>query len=110
VSEQELQQAILLDLGARADLCRLWRGNSGTARSWGSDRAIKLLPPGHPDLTGILANGRWLGLEVKTGTGRQSAPQKNFQAVIERFGGVYLVVRSVAEAVEQTQMIVRASR
>jgi len=46
---------------------------------------------GHPDLTGIF-HGVWVGIEIKTGKARQSQDQKNFQAMIEKANGVYIVV------------------
>lgn len=54
--------------------------------------------PGQADIQGCI-DGLWVGLEVKTGTGRQRKAQANFQLAIEKAGGVYAVVRSVEEAV-----------
>lgn len=39
-------------------------------------------------------------IEVKTGTGYQSKDQLNFQRQVERFDGVYVLVRSVEELEE----------
>jgi len=57
------------------------------------------LTPGVSDLI-VLHNGRAFCLEVKTGTGRQSAAQVTFQTAVERIGVPYQVVRSVDEAIE----------
>ena len=57
------------------------------------------LTPGVSDLI-VLHNGRAFCLEVKTGTGRQSAEQVTFQTAVERIGVPYQVVRSVDEAIE----------
>jgi hypothetical protein len=54
--------------------------------------------PGGADLIGIL-DGRPLAMEVKTPTGRQSKEQRMFQQLWETRGGVYLMPRSVDEAV-----------
>jgi len=39
-----------------------------------------------------------LEVEVKTPTGRQSADQMNFQKIIERFHGIYILARSSEDA------------
>ena len=62
-------------------------------------RVISFGLPGSPDLIGILINGRFLAIEVKTGNARQSNVQKNFQKMIEKFGGTYILARSVRDAV-----------
>ena len=77
---------------------RLWRQNVGTMRI--NDRVIKYGQKGMADLSGILPDGRRLEIEVKTPRGRQSDAQKNWQIMIERFGGVYILARSVADVRE----------
>ena len=37
--------------------------------------------------------GRFVAVEVKTGTGRQSAGQKRFQRAVEMRGGIYVLAR-----------------
>lgn len=96
--EKQVQNEILEALGQRPDL-RLWRANAGVARSLDHQRIVRFGVNGQADLSGILANGRRLEVEVKTEVGVQSDDQKNFQAMIERFGGVYVLARSAAEAV-----------
>ena len=85
----------LSDLGA---LC--WKHPTGEAPGlrggWvqfglrGSGDIIAVLPP----------DGRFLSVEVKTGSGRQTGPQRNFQRAVERVGGRYVVARSVKDAVD----------
>jgi hypothetical protein len=55
------------------------------------------------DISGILHDGRRLEIECKSATGRQSPEQASFQAMIERFGGVYILARSAQDAVAQLQ-------
>lgn len=50
--------------------------------------------PGQPDIFAII-QGRFVGIEVKTATGRQSKDQKNWQRNCERAGGLYIIARSV---------------
>ena len=66
------------------------------------------LAPDTPDLIGFTAVvvtpemiGKTLavftGYEIKTGNAVQTSGQKNFQKVLESFGGIYKVVRSVGD-------------
>lgn len=45
----------------------------------------------------LFLDGQFYGLECKTPTGRQSKPQKKWQALIERNGGLYYIFRSLDE-------------
>jgi hypothetical protein len=61
-------------------------------------RFVKTAPNGWPDLTVILPpQGQFLGIELKARKGRVSAPQEAMRDEIQEMGGVYVVVRSVAE-------------
>lgn len=57
------------------------------------------LAPGSSDLIGIGPGGQFLALEVKTSTGRASKEQKQFIALVHRYGGTGAIVRSADEAV-----------
>jgi hypothetical protein len=56
--------------------------------------------PGLPDIVGMLPGGRFLGIEVKTKTGKQSDDQKAFQARCEKEGGLYILARSLDDVME----------
>jgi len=64
-------------------------------------RIIRFGVPGQADLTGILPDGRRLEIEVKSPTGRQTAEQRSFQQMIERFNGVYILARSIHDVRQQ---------
>jgi hypothetical protein len=103
VTEQQIQQAILLELGSRADV-RVWRQNSGMAvpLSDKSGRPVRYGVNGCADISGMVTIdglGVRLEVEVKSATGRQSPDQKRFEAMIRSRGGVYILARSVDEAV-----------
>ena len=55
------------------------------------------------DLSGILADGRRLEIEVKALYGHQSEEQARYQAMIERFQGIYILARSADDALAQLQ-------
>lgn len=74
---------------------RLWRANVGVARI--GFRVVRFGIPGQADLTGILPDGRRLEVEVKSPEGTQSEEQRNYQRMIERLGGVYVLARSVED-------------
>ena len=94
MTEHQIQNAILREFGTRSDL-RIWRANTGVARF--QNRTVRFGVPGQADLTSILPDGRRLEIEVKSATGRQSTDQKNYQQMIERLNGVYILARSVAD-------------
>mgnify|MGYP006345687005 CR=1 FL=1 len=41
--------------------------------------------------------GQFLAVEVKSDTGRQSEAQRNFQSMVEAFGGLYILARDVSD-------------
>jgi hypothetical protein len=96
LSERALQTQILIKFGCRPGL-RLWRQNSGLL--WAKDgRRVRATVIGAADISGILRrDGRRLEIEVKSPTGRQSPEQKAFQAMIEAFGGKYILARSIED-------------
>ncbi len=124
LKEKQIQNKILREYATRSDM-RLWRGSTGKAvplayvrsianavKSMDYRTAERLLmsPPvlsfgltGQADLSGILGDGfhpsagTRIEIEVKSETGRQSKEQAAFQGMIERFGGLYVLARSVED-------------
>lgn len=100
--EAEILRETLLALSALPGVV-VWRQNSGlyyTPDGRGGWRRVRSAIPGAADITGLCHGGRRLEVECKTSTGRQSEDQRTYQAVIERAGGLYVLARSAAEAVE----------
>ncbi len=89
--EIPIQNDIVRVVGGLPGL-RIWRQNTGVAKF--GNRKVRFGIPGQADITGILPDGRRLEIEVKSATGRQSEEQKKFQAMIERFGGLYILAYS----------------
>ncbi len=120
-AEKKIQNEIMRAFATRTDM-RLWRQNTGKAvplsylklvfkEVWNRNlsKAINMLenPPvisfglkGAADLSGIYHDGRRLEIEVKGPEGKQSDEQKVFQKVIERFGGIYILAKSVEDVGE----------
>lgn len=103
--ESFLVHDILRAWGAHPSL-RIWRQNTGVG--WFKDGkparqtdpgayAVRFGVPGQGDIGGILAGGRRLEIECKTERGRQSDEQRSFQIMIERFGGLYVLARSLED-------------
>lgn len=92
MSETEFNRRALLRFGADPRL-RLWRQNTGVGLTMDAERVIRFGLNGSGDLSGILMGGTRIEIEDKTKTGRQSKDQKSFQAMIERFGGLYVLAR-----------------
>jgi len=103
--EQEIMNQIMLELGRRPDV-RLWRQNSGVAKGLKNDTVIRMGVPGCGDLTGIVTIsgiGIRLEIEVKTENGRQSEQQIKFGKMVADRGGVYILARSVSDAIFQLE-------
>lgn len=56
---------------------------------------------GKGDISGILKDGKRLEIEVKTETGKPSPFQKEFKKMIEENNGIYILARSVDEAINE---------
>lgn len=94
-AEALIQYEILSAWGAHPRL-RIWRQNTGGATIKG--RVVRFGVPGCADILGVIGpHGRLLAIEVKSATGRQTEDQLRFQRVIEHFGGVYVLARSLAD-------------
>lgn len=75
--------------------------NAGTYnKKTGFRRTPKWFKKGVPDANLIL-NGTYYAIELKSSTGKQSKEQKTFQVKMEREGGVYLLVRSINDLIEE---------
>lgn len=94
--ERDIQDNIRLALGAEPDLV-LWRNNVGVGEVRGYKIRFGVGGPGGADLIGIF-RGRFIAVEIKTTTGRQSEEQRVFQQLVEKKGGIYVVLRSAEEA------------
>ena len=101
MTEKEIQNDIIRHLSARADL-RLFRQQVGVAVPISQccpqcrRYAIRFGVPGMADLIGIQGpQGRYIAVEVKSPTGRQSEEQKTFQTVVTSLGGLYVVARGI---------------
>lgn len=112
-SEAQLQHAVRLALGRHPD-ARLYRNEVGQARhedpASGRIRVVRYgLCPGSSDLIGwrrvtITPEhvgsqiAQFVAIELKTATGRVATDQRQFIELVNRWGGVAGVARSVEDA------------
>jgi len=112
MTEKQLQNEILREFGRNLRM-RLWRANCGTAvvgdvgrimalcrRAGIPARVVSFGVPGQADLTGIVSDGRRLEIEVKSPRGWQTRDQANYEHMIRRMGGVYVLARGVGDVRE----------
>jgi hypothetical protein len=105
VKENEIQARIIAAIGSRPDV-RIWRANTGAAQM-ANGQFVRFGIPGQADLSGITDDGRRLEIEVKSATGRLRPDQIAFGTMIRKFGGIYIVARSVDEAVQKLNSAIR---
>jgi hypothetical protein len=90
-------QATIIDYLHTVDGLYFFRSGSGAIVT--KDRYFKTGKPGCPDIT-CCYNGKFIGIEVKTPTGKQSEVQKQNSIDIDKAGGYYLLVRSLKELIK----------
>ena len=78
-------------------LAYVWKMQSGLFKDWRSKPVGHIGRPGVPDICGITAKGRFLGVEVKVGADRQRAAQKAFQERCDEAGALYILYRDTDE-------------
>lgn len=79
--------------------CFVWNNETGSIE--GKDRYVSYGFKGSSDIIGVLPNGRFIGVEVKTGCGTQRKEQKAFQVAVSKRMGAYYVAQWKDEPIEQ---------
>ena len=97
MTHKQLKQAIIREFRTRGDM-RIWPNEPGRTQIKG--RWLQFGLKGQADITGIMLGGRRVEIEVKVGRDKQKPDQKNYQSVIERMGGLYVLARSVDDVRE----------
>ena len=91
---------LLCEIPKRFRGTRVWRCTSGMLydRSGRPVRIVRI--NGLPVIQGVLAPyGRFLGVEVKAGSDKQSPVQKQAELVIRTAGGIYIVAKSIDQCI-----------
>ena len=92
ISEKHIQKTILDYLAFKKIFH--YRQNSGAFKTESGGYMRTASVSGLPDIVAI-KDGIYIGLEVKTATGRQSEEQREIQNRVTAAGGLYFVVRSL---------------
>jgi hypothetical protein len=78
-----------------------WRMNTGAGKlidgARHTSRFVRFGFPGCSDIIGILDDGRWLAIEVKSPTGKATQEQLIFLAEIAKRGGVAFIARGIED-------------
>ena len=98
MSETSIMRDILMAVGTLPGALFL-RRNVGVFRSLDGKMVVRCGIPGQADIAGCY-RGKFVEIEVKTETGRLSPDQKRWKMAVERAGGVFLVARTPADALE----------
>lgn len=109
-AETDIAHSILLAIGQRPDVLAMKR-TVGKFRALDNPaRIVTVGTPGEPDIGAVVAVritpemvgrtvGIAVGIEVKTAIGRQREGQKLFEHAWTKRGGIYVLARSVEDAV-----------
>jgi VRR-NUC domain len=93
--ESEIQAAICDYLSLRGYLFSRTNNSPIYDKARGAFRALpKYTRRGWPDVC-LIKNGQFIGIEVKTETGKLSDHQRKLGAAITNHGGRYIVARSI---------------
>lgn len=102
-----LVDAILVELGKHPELGNFWPQPTGFVLSE-KGYAIHYGLEGSADISGILCSGLRCEIEVKTGEATQQKNQKDFQAMIEKNKGVYLVARDITSVLSRLEALCKS--
>lgn len=105
-TETELLRSILVALCQRYPRGLFVRRNVGLGVT-ATKQVVRFGLPGMADLEGCV-DGRHVEVEVKTAKGRQTEPQRRWQAAVERAGGVYVIARSPEHAIASIEAALAA--
>lgn len=96
-SEHDILNEILRWLADNRPDILVWRNTVGVFHTVDIGRTMRVGLPGSSDLIGVLPDGRFLGIEVKTATGAERKNQLSFRRAVTKRGGVCFVARSVED-------------
>jgi hypothetical protein len=98
MSETDLMRQILCAVSAVPGAL-FWRQNTGVFRSLSGREIVRCGVPGMADIGGCYL-GKHVEIEVKTDKGRLSPAQKRWKMAVERAGGIWVLARNPADALD----------
>lgn len=106
--EQVIQQRLLARLGCRDDLT-VWRNNTGMLHD-ANGAVVRFGLRGSADILGIADPGLFVAIEVKRLGGKLRPQQAAFAAMVQRHGGIYLMITDVDAGVTALEVALSARR
>lgn len=97
-AETDIMRSVLVAVSALPGAL-FWRQNTGVFKSLSGRETVRCGIPGMADLGGVYY-GRAVQIEVKTPIGRLSSDQKRWKDAVERAGGIFVLARNPADALE----------
>jgi len=88
-----------------ANNCFIWRNNSGAFKA-SHGNFIRFGKKGSGDIIGLTPNGRFIAVECKYADGQMSKEQEEFRKEIIKRGGIYIVARDSAMALEENKALI----
>lgn len=108
-AHNRIKERVALAVGGRAD-AMIWNVLAGQFRTIDGHRFVTGASPGFPDQMGIRTVrlfgrpfAQAVAFETKTGKGRLTEAQGKFRRRFEALGGLYVVVRDVADATREIE-------
>lgn len=101
INHSRVKNEVLLKVGGHIDFM-VWNNETGTARAMDNPkRIIKFGKIGSPDILGVMGPfGLFVGIEIKTGSGRQRESQIIFEQSCKKRNGIYIVGRHAEDALD----------
>lgn len=94
---EDFLKRVMLEFQKMYPEARIWKNNTGALESK-KGHYVRYGKVGSSDLIGVMPpNGRMTCIEIKTGKAKQSKKQKDFEQMISKCGGIYIVVRDDAQ-------------
>ena len=94
-SEKDLQKEILSYLCSSGIFA--WRQNTGAVLY--KKRFVRFGLPGISDIIGIMPDGRFLAIEVKSEKGKLTVYQEGFLEAVRKNGGIAIIARSLFDVI-----------
>lgn len=76
----------------------VWRQNSGVITRGSHIYSVGI--KGQPDIIGMTKSGKFLGIEVKSSTGKLNPNQQAFKKNCISSGGIYITARSLVDVLK----------
>jgi len=96
-AHEKLLKQCLLELTTHG--CMVWKNSTGALKSdTGHFQRYGL--KGSADIIGLMPDGQFLAIEIKTGKAVQNKAQKSFQKAIELHNGIYKIIRTYEELMQ----------